>query len=158
MRAISAPTPANSGVEPVDTPLGDESVKSMTSESSEMDDAFAAAQTGDLARITELFDAKAAGVDDVDDSGVGLLHWAAANSRVDICQYLLEHGAKLEAQGGPSKEAALLWGVRYGNLDVVMLLCESGANIHAKGGANLGLDALHIAIRRHHISMCVALF
>ena len=143
---------------PVDTPFEGGEVESKGTSSIEMDDAFAAAQSGDLARITELFDAKAAGVDDVDDAGVGLIHWAAANSHLDVCQFSLEHGAKLEAQGGPSKESALLWAVRYGNLDVVMLLCESGAHISAKGGANLGLDALHIAVRRHHISMYVALF
>jgi ankyrin repeat protein len=56
------------------------------------------------------------------------LHWAAINAHVDVCRWLLEHGAEVDAIGGDLQATPLQWAARNGHLYVIHLLLKHGAD------------------------------
>jgi ankyrin repeat protein len=57
------------------------------------------------------------------------LHGAAKKGHYNICKYLIEHGALLDAQT-MTGSTPLYTAVEEGHLDIVQLLCEKGADLN----------------------------
>lgn len=83
------------------------------SQTAATDSLHAAAQQGDLAKLRELIESREASAMDRTADGVTALHWAAINSRVDCCAYLLDHGADANFAGGDLIATPLHWSARY---------------------------------------------
>ena len=56
------------------------------------------------------------------------MHWAAINARVDVAQYLIEHGAEIDALGGDLVATPMQWAARSKNLQILRLFLKHGAS------------------------------
>ncbi|EDO36720.1 predicted protein [Nematostella vectensis] len=79
-------------------------------------------------------------VNDLNDSGISLLHEMAGRGDSESVQFLLEHGAEVNRQSlngsSPLHEA-----VQSGNIDCTLLLLRSGADLYAEtDGGFLPID------------------
>jgi len=86
-----------------------------------------AACTGDTAAIQDWFSSGTRDLDDRDQYGDTLLHWAAYKGRCDTMRFLLDHGASMDITingGTPLSDA-----VSYGRHDAAVLLLDRGAQI-----------------------------
>ncbi|KAH8089827.1 ankyrin repeat-containing domain protein, partial [Filobasidium floriforme] len=63
-----------------------------------------------------------------DAGDVTALHWAAINAHVEACEWLIDHGAVVDAVGGELKATPLHWAARNGHLYVIQLLLSRSAN------------------------------
>ncbi|KAL3312889.1 hypothetical protein Ciccas_008513 [Cichlidogyrus casuarinus] len=108
-----------------------------------------ACQYGALARVVQLVEhedpTQAVDVNQLDDEGVSLLHWAAINNRRQIVMYLVSKGANVDRLGGNLVATPLQWAIRENHLDMVSLLVSHGADptVQEKSGFN----SLHVAIQ-----------
>lgn len=73
---------------------------------------FALAQRGDVQPAQELVEKGLVAVRQADGDGITALHWAAINDQLLFCQYLLQHGAAVDAVGGSIRATPLLWAAK----------------------------------------------
>lgn len=107
---------------------------------------WAAAQQGDVARVTTLLRQGADVSASHPDGGTALIK-AAARDRRDVVQALLTAGAKVD---GSDVEGwtALMWSSEYGRIEIVNLLLASGADPNAKNALG-GVPIMPAALNGH---------
>src|SRR5262245_13778568 len=105
-----------------------------------------AAQDGDLETVRALV-ASGADVNAFDDLGMTPLHYAAKNEQLSIAQFLLQHGAHVNAHHEPTVGNTPLREIA-GNcsLHMAQLLVEAGADPTIPGW--MQITALHSASQR----------
>ncbi|KAK6603745.1 ankyrin repeat protein [Botrytis cinerea] len=108
---------------------------------------FIAVQNGKH-EATELFLAKGADSNEVDDGGDSVLCDAVIFGHKECVQVLIDHGAKLEKESGMYKQTALSFAAKNGNLEIVKLLLNSGARLEAQDTD--GWTPLIWALRSEH--------
>jgi len=103
-----------------------------------------AAKVGDLYRVQELVreQPELVAMPSPEDQ-MTALHWAALNNRPAIVNWLLEHGALVDAQGGKQGSTPLQWAASKGFIDAMTKLLQWGANPQLADAS--GFTALHIA-------------
>ncbi|KAK2723984.1 hypothetical protein QYM36_002353 [Artemia franciscana] len=74
------------------------------------------------------------------------LHLAVEKGRADMCELLIDSGAKLDAMNA-NKDTPLLTAIRNNNLELVKLLLKRGAN------PNCG-ECLHLAVKKGGADLC----
>lgn len=117
-----------------------------------------AVQFGNFTRVVELIepkDGEGYDVNELDDEGVSLLHWAAINNRLSISRYLLSKNAILDRLGGHLCATPLHWAVRQSHLAMVHFLIQHGANPLVMD--NTGLTCLHVAVQTGNIPVIIYL-
>jgi len=78
------------------------------------------------------------------------LHLAAGRGHKEVVEFLLEHGADVNARS-PLHQTALYVAARQGHKEVVELLLEHGADVNAKDARNrTNRTALHYAAEKGH--------
>lgn len=110
------------------------------------------AQCGDLAQLTAIVEEDPSLVNTRDAENVTPLHWAAINGHMACCEFLLEHGALVNAAGGDLGATPLQWCARNGQVGLMHLLLERGADPTFKD--KQGFNTLHLAT---HSSLVLAL-
>jgi ankyrin repeat protein len=105
-----------------------------------------AAQDGDLTTVARLI-AEGHDINVFDDLGKTALHWAAKNERLDVAEFLIEHGADVNARHAQTNGDTAL-GEVAGNCSIKMarLLVEADADPSIRGWMNL--NALDRAKKR----------
>ncbi|UJR21184.1 hypothetical protein I4U23_024282 [Adineta vaga] len=106
-------------------------------------DLVTAVQYGYYDRVTELINADPQLASTPVQDNITLLHWAAINNRIEIAQYLLNKGAKIDASGGALNSTPLHWAVRDGKLDMILFLLSNGAQPELMDGE--GFACIHLA-------------
>jgi ankyrin repeat protein len=82
----------------------------------------------------------------VDDNNCTLLHWAAINNRVEITNFLIDHGLIHAISGGILQETPLQWSLRKKYYRIMNIIyTRSQCNLYHK--SIHGYDALHLACR-----------
>jgi len=82
----------------------------------------------------------------VDDNNCTLLHWAAINNRVEITNFLIDHGLIHAISGGILQETPLQWALRKKYYRIMNIIyTRSQCNLYHK--SIHGYDALHLACR-----------
>ncbi|KAK7868690.1 hypothetical protein R5R35_008220 [Gryllus longicercus] len=85
---------------------------------------------GNIDKVLELAQKQTvfAAVDDLDDCGMGLIHWAADRGSLSVCRGLLERlKANVNLQDGDG-QTALHYASSCGHIDIVKYLLENGAD------------------------------
>lgn len=82
-------------------------------------------------------------INKIDESNLGLIHWATDTGSVDIIQVLLSFGADINLQDADG-QTALHYASSCGHLDCIRLLLSHGASVEIVD--NDGLDARAVAI------------
>jgi ankyrin repeat protein len=105
-----------------------------------------AAQDGDLGQVRRLL-SEGLDINAFDDLGKTPLHYAVEKERFEVAQYLIEHGADVNARHEPSAGNTPLAEIA-GNcsLRIAKLLVDSGADPTIPGW--MQLNALHRAEKR----------
>jgi len=109
-----------------------------------------AALHGDL-EIVKLLTAAGA---ELDQTGWTALHYAAYGGYIDICRFLLEHKADIDARS-PNGTTPLMMAARQGNYDTVKLLLWEVAEPSVRNEA--GATALSMAVRNKHDAVAALL-
>jgi len=81
-------------------------------------------------------------LDDKDDQGAGVLHYAAYKGHLNIVRYLHEQGADIHTQDNAGMTLLHAAAIR-GEPALVRYLCEHGVEVDATNG--VGQTALHLA-------------
>ena len=92
-------------------------------------DCIKSVQYGALPRVMELVEGGLYDVNQAEEDGVTLLHWAAINNRLEIMRYLVARGATVDRAGGLLGGTPLHWAMRQGHLPAVVLLLTLGADM-----------------------------
>ncbi|XP_006876678.1 PREDICTED: ankyrin repeat domain-containing protein 39 [Chrysochloris asiatica] len=111
---------------------------------------WSAALNGDLGRVKH-FIQKATDPSQPDAAGYTALHYASRNGHYAVCQFLLESGAKCDAQtrGG----ATALHRASYcGHTEIARLLLSYGSN--PRVADDDGMTSLHKAAEMGHMDIC----
>jgi ankyrin repeat protein len=116
-------------------------------------DAVKATQFGVLERVKELVENNKVNPLKPDNDNIYLLHWAAYNNRLDIAQYLISLGCKVDQIGGELETTPLNWAARSGHVQTVAYLMKQEADPNARD--NDGFSSIHLASMNCH-SMVVA--
>jgi palmitoyltransferase len=106
-------------------------------------DIVKATQFGVLDRVRSLVEERGFDVNERDGENVTLLHWAAINNRLEICEFLIGRGAVVDAVGGELQTTPLAWATRQGHLRMVVLLMRHGGDPRAMDAQ--GLTCIHVA-------------
>nr|CAB3445867.1 unnamed protein product [Digitaria exilis] len=94
------------------------------------DDVYTGAAYGDLEKLQRLVELEGRSVTEPDAHGYRALQWAALNNRVAAAQYILEHGADVNAIDRTG-QTALHWSAVRGHIQVAELLLKEGAKVDA---------------------------
>mmetsp|Transcript_8985 Transcript_8985/g.19267 ORF Transcript_8985/g.19267 Transcript_8985/m.19267 type:complete len:550 (+) Transcript_8985:348-1997(+) len=97
---------------------------------------------GDFEKLKQFVDADASCVNRPDEGGHYPLQWAALNNRVAETNYLLNHGALINA-ANPTGQTALHWAAVRGSLPVLETLLQHNADYEIKD--NRGYTVAHVA-------------
>jgi ankyrin repeat protein len=95
-------------------------------------DIHAAAEAGDIARVTEILTSTPDQVSAKNERGLTPLHLAARRGHSEVVQLLLDRGADLE-ETDDRGFTALLYAASSGNLDLVRFLVDCGADVGVIG-------------------------
>ncbi|MCO5550157.1 hypothetical protein L7F22_003639 [Adiantum nelumboides] len=90
---------------------------------------FTVAAYGDLEKLHRLVEQEGCSVSQPDPGGHYALQWSALNNRVAAAQYLIEHGADVNAIDMDSGQTALHWTAVRGAIQVAELLLQNGAQL-----------------------------
>jgi palmitoyltransferase ZDHHC13/17 len=77
------------------------------------------------------------------------LHWAACKAQVDVAQYLIEHGAEIDAVGGDLVATPMLWAAYSGNVQILRLFMRHGADWTIRNSQ--GYNVLHCVTHDHTV-------
>ncbi|KAI9002117.1 ankyrin repeat-containing domain protein, partial [Hyaloraphidium curvatum] len=107
---------------------------------------WAAAYNGNLARVQQLIESRAAGPNEWDSANdnVTPLHLASAQNHVEVARYLLGKGADPNLKAGKLDATPLHWGCKSGHVEIVHLLYKAGGDPTIKDGQ--GFDCLQLAL------------
>ncbi|VDL61469.1 unnamed protein product [Hymenolepis diminuta] len=94
-------------------------------------------------------------VNQLDNEGVSLLHWAAINNNFTLVKYLISKGAIIDRIGGNQHATALHWAIRKHLLEMVGLLVHFGANPMVRDIQ--GMTCLHVAAQEGATSIVLYL-
>ncbi|EGD94711.1 palmitoyltransferase [Trichophyton tonsurans CBS 112818] len=86
------------------------------------------ARLGEIAAIKKLFDSGKYDISYRDEEGITPLHWAAINNRYELCKFLLDSGADVNAKGGESVATPAMWAAQRCHHYIVHLLLQYGAD------------------------------
>ncbi|VVT47341.1 uncharacterized protein SAPINGB_P001663 [Magnusiomyces paraingens] len=114
-----------------------------------------ASQLGDFRKVNQLITSGEASALETAPDGVTPLHWAAINNRLNICRYLLDHGAQIDAKGGDLQGTPLHWACRAGLVYIVQLLISRGADPLRTD--TQGFNALHLAVHSSNVLLVIYL-
>jgi ankyrin repeat protein len=89
--------------------------------------------------------------DAANTDGMTALHFAAQNGDTAIVQYLVEHGAEINAQDEILSRTAIHLAAEKGNLDCIKYLAEHGANLQDKD--SFGATAFHYAVKSNKLDV-----
>ena len=109
-----------------------------------------AALDGDL----ELVKLLAAAGADITQAGWTALHYAAFGGHTEICRFLLDHKADIDAKS-PNGTTPLMLAARQGHYDTVKLLLSQVAEPNARNEA--GATALSMALRNKNMDIATLL-
>lgn len=119
-----------------------------------------AAASGNVEKVRALIEGQKVKVDQWDGSGETPLCYAARDGQLEVCRYLVEHGANVNFKPkmqGPSSDLGtdgpLDNAVGNGHLEIVKYLVDHGANVNAFGYAHFA--PLHSAPTREIASFLV---
>lgn len=117
----------------------------MLCDEEDLADIIAAVQTGDIDVLVDVVRRNLIDVNAMDKDGCSLLHWAAINNRYEICEYLIENGAKVNIAGGLLQELPLAWAVRkqFYSICRLLLIHNSDVNHYSKSR----MTVLHLALK-----------
>lgn len=104
---------------------------------------FTAARLGKTESIRALIESGRAHTTDRDEDDITALHWAAISDRAETCEYLLEHGANVNATTRTLHATALHWAALQGLPTIVHLLLQHGADARLLDAQ--GYSSLHAA-------------
>ncbi|KAI6653202.1 glutaminase kidney isoform, mitochondrial isoform 1 precursor [Oopsacas minuta] len=110
-----------------------------------------AAKKGDILTITKLLTSDNVNCRDLQGRNSTPLHLAAGYNQIEVAEYLLEHGAEVNAEdkGGliPLHNAS-----SYGHLDIASLLIDKGGHVNAQDKWNF--TPLHEAAHKGRTQLC----
>src|SRR6266702_4214351 len=89
---------------------------------------FTAARLGKSECIRTLIESGRARTTDHDEDDITALHWAAISGKAETCEYLIDHGADVNAVTRTLLATPLQWSALQGLPDVVHLLIQRGAD------------------------------
>ncbi|CAK9209241.1 unnamed protein product [Sphagnum troendelagicum] len=116
------------------------------------EDIYTAAAYGDMEKLLRLVE-RPGGVFSItqpDAGGYFALHWSALNNRFSVAEYLLQHGADVNA-ADVTAQTALHWtGVR-GSIQVAELLLQQGARLECPD--THGYRVTHVAAQYGHTAL-----
>lgn len=107
------------------------------------------AQRGDLPGLKALVEGDSSQANERDAENVTPLHWAAINGHIECCEYLLQHGAQVDAVGGELAATPLQWSARNGQLNLMHLLIKHGADPTFLD--KQGFNALHLTTHSSYV-------
>ncbi len=111
---------------------------------------FDAAKTGDIQQIRDLLKESTVSIDQRDDNGKAILHYAVLNDHKELVGYLIETGADIEL---PDWEwyTPLHFAADAGRTDIAQILIDNNANLFAK--AYSGFTPAHLAVYENRKQM-----
>lgn len=124
-------------------------------EAPEISPLASACQVGDFRKVNQLISSGEASASETASDGVTPLHWAAINNRLNICRYLLDHGAPIDAKGGDLQGTPLHWACRTGLVYIAHLLISRGADPLRTD--TQGFNALHLAVHSSNVLLVIYL-
>ncbi|KAL8935955.1 MAG: hypothetical protein Q9216_005171, partial [Gyalolechia sp. 2 TL-2023] len=101
------------------------------------------ARLGEIGPIQKLFDEGTFQATYTDAENITPLHWAAINNHYALCQFLIEHGADVNAVGGETEATPAHWAVQRCHYYTVNLLLQHGADPTIADGQ--GYKVIHLA-------------
>ncbi|KAI9435754.1 ankyrin repeat-containing domain protein [Lactarius indigo] len=104
---------------------------------------FTAARLGKTECIQALIESSRARPTDRDEDDITALHWAAISGRAGTCEYLIDHGADVNAVTHTLLATPLQWAALQGLPDIVHLLIQRGADPRLPDAQ--GYSSLHAA-------------
>ncbi|KAH8988351.1 ankyrin repeat-containing domain protein [Lactarius akahatsu] len=105
---------------------------------------FTAARLGKTECIQALIQSGRARLTDRDEDDITALHWAAISGQAETCEYLIDHGAELNAVTRTLLASPLQWAALQGLPDIVHLLIRHGADPRLLDAQ--GYSSLHAAV------------
>ena len=90
-------------------------------------------------------------IDAANVDGMTVLHFAARNGDTAVVQYLIEHGADINAQDEILSRTAIHFAAENGNIDCIKYLTEHGANLQDKD--SFGATAFHHAVKSNNLDV-----
>ncbi|KAH7387209.1 hypothetical protein KP509_16G010800 [Ceratopteris richardii] len=105
-------------------------------------DIYTLSAYGDLERLHRLVEQEGCSVSVPDPGGHYALQWSALNNRAAAAQYLIEHGADVNAIDLDSGQSALHWTAVRGAIQVAELLLQNGAQLEL--GDRNGYRVAHV--------------
>ncbi|KAL1958101.1 hypothetical protein VTO42DRAFT_5141 [Malbranchea cinnamomea] len=101
------------------------------------------ARLGEVNAIRKLFESGKYDAKYCDEEGITPLHWAAINNRYELCKFLLDSGAEVDAKGGESVATPAMWAAQRCHYYIVNLLLQYGADPLLTDSQ--GYNILHLA-------------
>lgn len=92
------------------------------------EDIMQLARLGEIASIKDLFESGKFDATYRDKESISPLHWAAINNRYELCKFLLDSGADVNAKGGESVATPAMWAAQRCHYYIVDLLLRYGAD------------------------------
>ncbi len=112
-----------------------------------------AIKQNDIPTIEMLLSSGRVRMNEKDDTGTTLLHWACLKNSVECARLLLQHGADVNV--GTLPEVPLAFAACRGNIELAKLLLEYGADINSLN--HHGLTPLSVAVKFRQMNFCVFL-
>ncbi|EAS35590.2 palmitoyltransferase akr1 [Coccidioides immitis RS] len=92
------------------------------------EDIMQLARLGEIGAIQKLFESGKYDAKYRDEEDITPLHWAAINNRYELCKFLLDSGADVNAKGGESVATPAMWAAQRCHYYIVELLLRYGAD------------------------------
>lgn len=121
----------------------------------EFSELVTACQSGDFSKVSKLISSRKASASETAPDGVTPLHWAAINNRLNVCRYLLDCGASVDAKGGDLQGTPLHWACRNGLVYIAHLLISRGADPLRTDSQQF--NALHLAVHSSNVLLVIYL-
>ncbi|XP_062601023.1 putative ankyrin repeat protein RF_0381 [Saccostrea cucullata] len=113
--------------------------------------AFHAARGGNV-EILELLAQKGVDMTYKNNDGGNILHIACLNSKLEMCQHIIQHYPDMLNQVDDDGWNVALYAAQGGNVEILKLLAEKGVDMKHKN--KVGCSFLHIACMNSKLEMC----